>query len=139
MSRLLESYANAKTLMVRQEISQQQYSEVVKNRAEFTAHYCIATATSIDGVQLMLSLDQAEYSPAEWLLITQAIKIRATTEGPDVFQFFKQLKRTSYLFACLMIIFLKQKYLRGIETIKKGLGPRPWPLDLVSSQLNLSL
>jgi hypothetical protein len=38
-----------------------------------------------------------------------------------------------------MIIFLKQKYLRGIETIKKGLGPRPWPLDLVASQLNLSL
>ncbi len=38
-----------------------------------------------------------------------------------------------------MIIFLKDKYLRCIETIKKGLGPLAWPIDLIASQLNLSV
>lgn len=71
-------------------------------------------------------------------MITQAIKIRAAIVGPDVFLFFKQLKRTSYMFACLMLIFLKTKYMAGIEAIKKGLGPQSWPFDLVASQLQLS-
>lgn len=77
---------------------------------------------SVDGVQHILAMqDDTPFVEYETNLIKDAIKVRLEIESSDCSLFFKRLRSPSlnYFFACLMIIFLKPKYLHAIETIYK--------------------
>jgi hypothetical protein len=98
-------------------IKQDQYEEMVKNRAEFTAYHIIATAGNLEGHQILVNSTQNRQKkiekPEDRALINEALKIRLKIESSDAAGFFKlfRSKKTNYLFSCLMM----NSYSRKLE------------------------
>lgn len=142
LSRLMESYKKARILLHRGVMKQDVYDEIILNRAEFTAYQLIATSHGIDGVEHILSLKfDTAYVEKETRLIKEALKVRLAIESQDCSEFFKRLRspQLNYLFACLMIYFLKPKYLSAVQTFKARFVQKEFPLQMLSQKLGISL
>lgn len=58
LSTLVQAYKDASSCIDRGMIKQDQYEEMVKNRAEFTAYHIIATAGNLEGHQILVNSTQ---------------------------------------------------------------------------------
>ena len=141
VSMILASYKDARIQLQHKQITQEQHDQVVLNRAEFTAYQLIATAHSIEGVQLYRSLARdSSFSESEWSQLKQALKVRNAIESSDTSVFFKQLRDPGldYFFACLMIIFMKDKCNQTAAMFYKHFKPTT-PLKLLSDKCGISI
>ena len=70
----------------------------------------------------------------------EAIRIQRIIQSKNFVQFFRILrsKETNYFFACIMLNYVEQMRLIGIETMFKSYRFKDFPLGLVKNKLNLS-
>jgi TRAP-type uncharacterized transport system substrate-binding protein len=57
LSKLIDYYKNASTYFHQDMIKADQYNQMVKNRAEFTAYFFIVTAGTLEGPQFFVKSD----------------------------------------------------------------------------------
>ena len=91
-------------------------------------------------MQLYRSLTRnSTFTEAEWSTLKQALKVRSAIESTDTSVFFKQLRDPGldYFFACLMIIFLKDKCFRTAGMFHNHFKPAV-PLQLLSDKCAIS-
>lgn len=147
LSKLVEAYKDASCYFNRGDIKSEQYNQMVKNRAEFTAYFLIVTAGNLDGPQLLVSSTQQRQKqlehPKERALVNEALKIRLKIESSDTAGFFKlfQSKKTNYLFSCLMLNFYHKKLEQLISQVKRATcvaASHRFQTDLLSRKLGLS-
>ena len=85
------------------------------------AYQIIASSEDFIELQKLLKdMQKYEYTPSENLLLQEAIKISSTIQSNDYQRFFKMLKNTNYMFACIMLNFIERLRRQAIHEFTKS-------------------